>query len=156
MIDTHLRPEWDLNYQKPKMDKWTKVAMIVVVIVSALAIGTVLLIQSLPKTHSISYKDGYTFGRGIITSDSETTGRAATDCSNDWPLGGENGDNPNDWMYGCVAGYNDANYDENHAGANGAPAPNDQWGGDSDLSCNSGYYLVGNQCYEKGSNSGNS
>jgi hypothetical protein len=70
------------------------------------------------NTSSISYKDGYVTGKQILNSGS-STGSANSDCSNGWEVSGQfdGNDDQGNWIAGCTAGWNAANYDANHPGA---------------------------------------
>jgi hypothetical protein len=92
-------------------------------------------------TSSISYRDGYATGQAIVNTGSAengsvflgpASGNASQDCQeasvNVNIEGGTfsvipNGDNPSQWMEGCTAGYNEAEYRSEHPGASSAPPP---------------------------------
>lgn len=115
------RPEWDNNYRKPRK-RWTdnqKIAAVVAVI-GALIIAAVLIVHAVghhSAGQTLSWRDGYasagdTLVGGTLIPCSYGAVGAVT-----WDIPA--GDNVNQWIAGCVAGQNAANFDAQHPGANG-------------------------------------
>ena len=82
---------------------------VIVVIVGWVTISNYIL------THSISYKDGYSTGYQVESSDSASNS-ASDDCTSASGLA-PSSDNLDQWLKGCEAGWNRADFVASHPGA---------------------------------------
>ncbi len=101
---------------RPRGNSHRKIWVIVsvtVLLVTAIVIALVLGHSGSHGGQSISYRDGY------ASSGDTVVGGTPIDCSTDWTWDMPSGDNQAQWIAGCQAGQNAANYNAEHPGANG-------------------------------------
>jgi hypothetical protein len=122
MTNTLTRPEWDLTpvpytpEQKKRQNKLVALWTAGIALVAGVVIALVLVLSSHGagvQTNSQSYRDGY------ASANDSAPGGGPNSCSelSVWDIPA--GDNGSQWMAGCQAGQNSANFNSQHPGASG-------------------------------------